>query len=223
MKLSALIAPLIAAKAPHETIMAVVEAYEQQQENALEKRRAADADRQARKRDREKSRDVTLRHSDSALMRDRAAPVDDKLKHTDTTKEKNTTAKDTAEFRSALASLGDDRLDALLAVRRAKKAPVNAYAAKLFVKAAQTCSLTLDDAADMCIERNWLTVKLGWLDKPQARGSPPGTTGKPRNMFDATTAVLAEMMEAENGTQPDPDGRSLEQNVRYLAIPQRQR
>ena len=51
MKLSALIAPLIAAKAPHDQIMAVVMAYEEQQQDALERRRQADADRQSRKRE----------------------------------------------------------------------------------------------------------------------------------------------------------------------------
>ena len=217
MKLSAIIAPLIAAKAPHDQIMAVVEAYEAQQADALEKRRTADAERQARKREREKSRDVTLHHSDSPLVRDRVAPVDDKPITTDTTNSKNTTAKDLGEFRDALASLGSDRLDAMVKVRKAKKAPLNAYAARLFIKAAATCQLTVEDAADMCIERNWLTVKPDWI-KPASRASPGPTTGtEPRNIQEASRAMMAQFMEAENGTEPDQDGERLGQNVRYLA------
>lgn len=174
MKLSAILEPLVAAGVDAQTILLAVKAWENQQADALERRRAADADRQARKRDRDKSRDVTLRHSDSSLVRDRVAPAEDNLNiNKQSSSKKNTTAADEAAFRSALASLGSDRLDAWIAVRRAKKAPVNAYAASLFAKAADKCALPVEEAADMCIERNWLTVKPDWIAKPQPRGSPP--------------------------------------------------
>lgn len=221
MKLSAILEPLVTAGVDAATILLAVKAWEDQQSNALERRRAADAERQARKREREKSRDVTLRHSDGSLTRDRVAPVDDKTLNTDTTIPKNTTAKDLGEFRDALASLGSDRLDAMVKVRKAKKAPLNAYAARLFIKAAANCELSVEEAADMCIERNWLTVKPDWI-KPQTRGSPSQPdAGKPRNIFEASTAILAELREAEHGTQPDPYGGRLEQNVRYLAAAKR--
>lgn len=190
MKLSALLAPLVAAKAPHETIMQVILAYEAEQTDALEKRRAADADRQARKRDREKSRDVTLRHSDRLLVRDRVAPVEDKLIPIDTNISKNTTSKDHSEFKQALASLDADQVGGLIKIRKAKKAPVTGYAASLFVKAAASCNLTVPEAADMCIERNWLTVKPEWM--PSARGSPPP---RPPSFADALATVATE---AEN-------------------------
>lgn len=64
MKLSAIIAPLIAAKVPHSVIMQTVQAWEEQQADALEKRRKSDAERQARKREKDAShvtsRDVTV-------------------------------------------------------------------------------------------------------------------------------------------------------------------
>lgn len=217
MKLSALIAPLITAKAPHDQIMAVIQAYEQQQENALEARRKADADRQARKRERDMSRDVTLRHSDSHLVRERDARVDVNTKPIDNNNSKNNSSKDVSEFRDALASLGSDRLDALIKVRKAKKAPINGYAAKLLSKAADNCKLSITEAADMCIERNWLTVKPDWIAKPTARGSPQN--GSPRNLAEASTQLLAQMREAENAnTQPKPSPDLLEQDVRHLAI-----
>lgn len=64
MKLSAILAPLVAAGVDPETILKTVEAWEAQQENALEKRRESDRKRQAAKREKSKchvtSRDVTV-------------------------------------------------------------------------------------------------------------------------------------------------------------------
>lgn len=59
MKLSALLAPLIASKADHATIMDVVLAFEAEQVDALERRRANDRERQERRRH-VMSRDVTV-------------------------------------------------------------------------------------------------------------------------------------------------------------------
>jgi hypothetical protein len=162
----------MAAKAPHDQIMAVILAYEAEQVDALEKRRAADAERQARKRSKDQSRDVTLRHSDKPLTRDHVAQAEDKTLDTDTTSSKNTSSKDLAEFKGALASLSADQISGLVKVRKAKKAPLTGYAANLLIKAANTCQIPLSEAADLCIERNWLTVKPDWLAKPSARGSP---------------------------------------------------
>lgn len=68
MKLSAILAPLLSAKASHETIMEVVLAFESEQADAIQKRRESDAKRQAEKRKRDaESRDITLRHSDRLL------------------------------------------------------------------------------------------------------------------------------------------------------------
>ena len=54
---------------------------------------------------------------------------------------------------------------------------------------------------------------------PPARGSPPGQ--KPKTIFEASTALLAEMMEADDGTEPAEAGERLEQNVRYLTVAKR--
>lgn len=201
MKLSALIAPLIAAHAPHDQIMAVVMAFEAQQDDALAKRRTADAERQSRKR----SRDITLRHSDSSLTGDHVAPVEDKPLDTDKqNSKKNTTAADLAAFKGVLASLDADQVSGLIKIRTVKKAPMTGYAASLFVKAAASCNLSVAQAADMCIERNWLTVKPEWM--PSARGSP----AKPPNLKDA----LNFLSQAER-TSHDDHG-SPESSVRYL-------
>jgi hypothetical protein len=65
MKLSAILAPLVAAKVPHEVILETVRAYEAQQEDALERRRANDRERQQRRRH-VTSRDVTVTASSCA-------------------------------------------------------------------------------------------------------------------------------------------------------------
>lgn len=173
MKLSALIAPLIKARAPHDQIMAVVEAYESQQQDALEKRRQADAERQSRKRNKDKSRDVTLGHSDRLLVRGRDTRADDKpIKHTIEPEEKNTAQKDHAEFRSVLSELDADRMSALIKHRKAKRAQMSGHAARLFLSDVKACGLTLADAVDTCISRNWITVKPDWIAKQAPRGSP---------------------------------------------------
>lgn len=68
--------------------------------------------------------------------------------------------------------------------------------------------------------RNWIRNAL---DR-RPRGSPAqGNPGKPRNIFEASSSLLTELMEAEHGTEPNQTGSRLEQNVRHLAIAQRER
>ena len=213
MKLSAILEPLVAAGVDAATILLAVKAWEDQQEDALQQRRAADAERQARKRERDKSRDITLHHSDGSLVRDRVAPVDDKPITTDTSSSKNTTAaRDLAEFRAALAPLDDVRLTGLIKVRRAKKAPLTGHAAGLFLKAISLCGLSLPDAADICIERNWLTIKPDWLNKPQARGSPPQQQAP--QMADVFQ-FIGKNFSNDPGSEHD-DSRSARQALSYL-------
>lgn len=99
------------------------------------------------------------------------APVSDKPINTDTPISESTAGRDLAEFKAGLATLDADQVSGLVKVRRAKKAPITGYAATLFAKAAAKCGLSISEAADMCIERNWLTVKPEWIT-PAARGSP---------------------------------------------------
>lgn len=144
------------------------------------------------------------------LMRDRVAPVDDKQKPIDTNTSQNTTSKDHSEFKAALASLDADQVGGLIKIRKAKKAPVTGYAASLFVKAAASCNLTVPEAADMCIERNWLTVKPEWM--PSARGSP---APRQPQFADALAAVATE---AENRNDPrySPSDESPRGSISYL-------
>jgi hypothetical protein len=89
-------------------------------------------------------------------------------------KSESTSKRDGAEFRQALAELGSERLDALIKIRKAKRAPLTAYAAKLFIRDLQACGLSLADGADLAISRNWLTVKPEWLMDRRQQGPPGG-------------------------------------------------
>lgn len=78
MKLSALLAPLIEAKADHDLIMRQILAYEAEQADALEVRRQHERDRQAKHRLSRDSRDPSEMSRDRFLASE-PAPVEDKL------------------------------------------------------------------------------------------------------------------------------------------------
>lgn len=143
------------------------------------------------------------------LMRDRVAPVSDKPITTDITNPKNN---DHAEFKAELASLNPDRLEGLIKIRKAKKAPLTGYAARLYLKALAVCGLSLDEGADMCIERNWVTVKPEWLAKPAARGSPPPKQFA-QNFGDFTNYV-----ETRNAPEPRDDFEGPQRSIQHLSI-----
>lgn len=81
MKLSAILAPMLAAKADHALIEQVIIAYEAQQTDALERRREHERQRQARKRD--KSRDVTGLPRDRSLTGASVTRVEDKTSNSE--------------------------------------------------------------------------------------------------------------------------------------------
>lgn len=211
MKLSSLIAPLVARNADAQTIMDVVLAYEAEQGDALARRRQADADRQARKRQADKSRDVTLRHSDSSLVGGRDTRVEDKTLPTEIEPQKkkqtNAPTRDVCEFRDELSELDTERLDAIIKHRKAKRGQITGHAARLFRADASACGISLAVAVDTCISRNWITVKPDWLEpRQQARGSPPGR----RTLDDVANDLIAKMDRAnadptaENTGYPAP-------------------
>lgn len=83
MKLSAILAPLIAAKVPHDIIMQTVQAWEAEQSDALEKRRSSDRDRQAKRRaNNVTSRDVTVTQRDMVSPKKETSPTPPKEKTT---------------------------------------------------------------------------------------------------------------------------------------------
>jgi uncharacterized protein YdaU (DUF1376 family) len=85
---------------------------------------------------------------------------------------------DLAEFKSELSDLDSERLDAIIKHRRTKRGQLTGLAARLFRKDADACGLSMPDAVDTCISRNWLTVRPDYLGSRQAAqprsGAPPG-------------------------------------------------
>lgn len=154
-------------------VMEMIDAKDRVYAEAEEARKSKGRERVAKWREQrnvtETSQNITV-----PLMRDRVAPVEDNSKTTDTDKvKKNTTAADLAAFKGVLASLDAVQVDGLISIRRKKRGSLTGYAAQLFVKDAANCKLTLSEAADVCIRRNWLTIEPDWLVSNQSRGSPP--------------------------------------------------
>lgn len=159
-----------------DELLAIVESIDAEQTPAA---RSSSAVRQARYRARKKAEsvtgDVTRDVTESVTPVTPLTRVDEKQPNIDTKSpsKKTTPTRDAAEFRSELAGdLDADRIEALVKHRRTKKAQVTAHAARLFKRDAAACGLSIADAADTCISRNWITVKPEWLQRPHARGSP---------------------------------------------------
>lgn len=221
MKITALVEAMVIAGATPEMILVAVRATEQQLNDALEKRRENDKDRQARKREKDlASRDVTLRHSDSILTGGGVTRVEDKpLPQKKTEQEeskKDAPAGDVLAFRAALSPFLDtERLDALAKHRRSKRAQLTGHAAKLFLRDAEACGLSVADAVDTCISRNWVTVKPEY-NIGQPRGSPVPKP-KPEKLANGFGRVLNEMRQ-QREIRSGESGPSLPAPVPNLSL-----
>lgn len=175
MRITALVEAMVAAGATPDMILVAVRATEAANEQAMERSRDKTRARVAKWREKKGGNvtDGVVTVTNGSRAGD--ARVEVKTSNSDIEPvEKNKTRGDAAGFVNALrALLDEERLDALVKHRRSRKAPVTAYAAKLFIDAAAECGITLSEAADHCISRNWLTVRPDWLAaRPPARGSP---------------------------------------------------
>lgn len=205
MRLSAILGPLLDAKADHELIRQIVVAHEAEASNALEQRRIADAARQARKRVADKSRDITLRHSDRALTGDRDTrgldnSLPQKIEQEESKKEQIATSakRDVDAFKSELSSdLDPELLDSFVKVRRNKRGTMTGFAAKLFRGDAAKCGMSVAEAATECVRSSWITVKPAYFEgRPRAGPAPP----KPNPVLAAADAL----MEKFDAVSPSP-------------------
>lgn len=165
------LALLMSAGVEGDELMAIVRSIEA---DTAPKAKSKAAERQARYRVR-KSESVTsdvTRYVTETSQVTPLACVSDKPITTQKEPVKKTPSRDVADFKAELADLDTDRLEALMKHRKAKKAQMTGHAARLFKRDADECGLSLADATDTCISRNWITVKADWLAKPAARGSP---------------------------------------------------
>lgn len=104
---------------------------------------------------------------------------------------------DIAAFRRECAEggLDSERTEALIKHRRAKRGAITGHAAVLFKRDAVACGLTLIEATDTAISRNWITVKPEFL---AGRNQPRAGPRKP-NIKDFFSALGT-----ENADRPKP-------------------
>lgn len=108
---------------------------------------------------------------------------------------------DLDEFKAEFPELDADRLNAIVKLRRSKRGQLTGHAAKLFRRDAEACGLSLADAVDTCISRNWITVKAEWLDSPKGRANAPPPRPKPKSVGDMFADQARQMM---NGYHDEP-------------------
>jgi hypothetical protein len=202
MKLSAILAPMLAAKADHALIEQVILAYEAQQSDALERRREHERQRQARKRD--KSRDITGLPRDRRLVSE-GVPVEDKTSNLEIepqVKKQTAPSRDVDGFISELSSdVPSDLLAEFVKVRRKKRGALTAYAARLFRDDAAKVSMSVADAAKECVRSSWITVKPEYFGNRQRAGP----AGKPNPGLDATKALMEKLnAAAPSETEANP-------------------
>ena len=85
---------------------------------------------------------------------------------------KDAPARDLSDFKAEFSDLDPERLAALIKHRRSKHGQISGHSARLFRKAATACGVSIADAVDICIDRNWITLKPDWLNKPYGRAPP---------------------------------------------------
>lgn len=202
---------LMAAGLEGDELMAIVRSIEA---DTAPKAKSANAERQARFRARNKAQSVTSNVTNNVTEASLVTPlacVDSKPNNIQIEPVKKTPSRDVADFKNELAGLDADRLEALIKHRKAKKAQMTGHAARLFKRDAAECGLSLAEATDTCISRNWVTVKADWLSKPAARGSPE----RQPSFADALAAVATEA-ENRSDTRYSPSDQSLRRPISYL-------
>jgi len=182
---------LAAAGLSHEQMALVLEIIEEQERahaEAEEARKSVARDRVNRWRERQKE-GVTLQKVTETQrngLRAGDARGDVKQINIDTSKEEKkdqSAAKplsDLAGFKAELKQvLSPERVEAIVDLRRKKKAPLTPHAGKLLVKALSACP-DIGAAADEMVIRNWTGIKPEWLSSRQSQ-APPMTAHQRRH------------------------------------------
>jgi len=206
MKLSTLLAPLIDAKVDHELIRQQILAFEAEQNDALEQRRRADAERQSRKRDRDQSRDVTLRHSDRSLTGG-DAHVEDKTSNLEIEPQESkgsAPAKPTPRQR-LLVVLDADHAEAVLDHRQRLRKPLTEHAAKLM--ALELAKFPNPNAAaDRMIAKGWQSIDVTWPEASGLARAGPGGKAGVGSVFDELDRRMNDGQGHGSGDDKAPSG-----------------
>lgn len=178
---------MLAANMPHDAILRAVEDMEAglQKDEQAERRRESDRERKRAKRLRN-SADSTDK---TDALRGGDARVEVKTSNLDIEPvEKKETPRAALE-----AVLDEARADAVIEHRQRLRKPLTAHAAKLLAGKFAQCP-DPNAAADKMIGNGWQGFEPEWMNRPDARGSPPS---KPLN--------ASEILKARRQVNPDDD------------------
>ena len=170
MKLSAILAPMLAAKVDHLIIEQVIIAYEAAASSEADKSKEK-ARIRWRKWKESHSANGSKRLQTAANVSNPLvggdAPVEDKLL---TSEIEPQVKKDTP--RAALEAVLDaERATAVIDHRQRIRKPLTGHAAKLLANEFAKCP-DPNKAADRMVRSGWTGFELEWMKRPEARGSP---------------------------------------------------
>jgi hypothetical protein len=193
---------LVAAGLNSDQVALVMEMFDERDET----RKAGQRARWRKHQENKKNANVSQREQTLAnVPREGVARVEDKSlpqKIEPQTENKKDALRDVEEFKAELSShLSPEQLAGIIKLRRQKHAVINGHAARLFVGAVGRCGISLSEAADKCIERNWLSIEPGWLSKGQTRAPPSVQRSSPAQHFRDFASEL-------NGQERDDRGVS---------------
>jgi hypothetical protein len=195
MKLSAILAPLIAAGVPGEVILATVKAFEDQQTDSTEKGKEKARARWRKWKDNQPT-NVSKRLPTTANASNLLVRVED------SSSKKDISGKEEKKDRAPAAPSPRDELEkvldsehaaAVIDHRQRLRKPLSSHAAKLL--AAKFAAFPdANAAADKMIEAGWLKIEPHWgQERPNSTAPPP-----PRNAGERAFLRL----QAENGHDP---------------------
>lgn len=219
MKLSAILAPMIAAGVSGEVILATIRAFEEAQETTVDQSKEKARARWRKWKDNKDANDSkrlqTAANVSSPLMHGDARGENNLPKKELTGKEerkKEAAPKALSDLEAFKADLLNDaspeQVEAFVKHRKAKNGQNSAYAAKLFRRDAAACDLSVSGAIDMAVSRGWLTVKPEYLAGSR-RGSGQGPPSKPLNAVETNMQRRIRRNEPEGGRRDNSDAELL--------------
>lgn len=126
---------------------------------------------------------------------------------TDTEKKKKDISTPKSELELVLKT---DQAKAIIDHRRSLKKPLTAHAAQLLSASLSLCS-DPNAAADMMIERGWLSIKPEWFERdntPQSQGRPPPNAPSTQPLMDAASKRYQELKAIEDAEEQSSFGPS---------------
>jgi hypothetical protein len=213
VKLSAILAPLIAAGVPGEVILATVKAFEDQQIDASEKGKEKARARWRKWKDKQPT-NVGKRLQTPANVSNTLTRVEDSSSKKDITGEEERKIEAPAALspRGELEKVLDaEHAAAVVEHRQRLKKPLTPRAARLLANSLSKAP-DANAAADMMIEKGWQSFELAWLEnrtapRPHSTASPP--YGKRMNAVEANLARRQQKNGTESGRRDNGNAELL--------------